>query len=73
MSPYCFILALQLIYLRHDDNPETAITLQDGTPRAVTIRASKYADDVAIISRTAAETSVRATNIFNGSYDDGKL
>ena len=24
VSPYCFILALQLIYLRHDDNPDTS-------------------------------------------------
>ena len=71
--PYCFIIALQLIFLQHDDNPQHSVILQRGTTRECRIGALKYVDDANIVSNSIAESSLRATNLARGSCEDGKL
>ena len=67
VSPYCFILALQLIYLRHDDNPDTGITLQPNTPRAVTIRALIRMHDFRCTTILFEMDSISAATSFFGT------
>ena len=73
VSPYCFILALQLIMLRHDDNPSSGVVLFPGTDREVRVASLLYADDWATICNTTEEQSSRVTNIAIGSYAEGCL
>ena len=73
VSPYCFILALQLIMLRHDDNPNSGVVLMPGTDREVRVASLLYADDWATICKSIEEQSSRVTRIAEGSYSEGCL
>jgi hypothetical protein len=73
VSPYCFIMALQLIFLQCDDRPDQGIVLQEGTESAVRVKSLKYADDIATISPNCAQTSQRITLIANKSFSMGTL
>lgn len=73
VSPYCSILALQLIFLECDDDPNHGIILQAGTNRAVRVKALKYADDIATISPDTVQTSKRITAIAETPFNRGTL
>ena len=73
VSPLCFIIALQAIFLQCDDDPRHGIVLQPGTPQAVRVKSMKYADDVGLLSYTTKESSDRITAIDNASYSLGTL
>ena len=73
VSPFCFILALQLIFLECDDRPNHGIVLKANTDRAVRVKAFRYADDIATISPGIVQTSERITAIAETPLNRGTL
>ena len=72
VSPFCFILALQLIFLECDDRPDHGIVLKANTDRAVRVKALKYADDIATVSPDTTQTSERITTVAETSFNRGE-
>ena len=71
-SPLYFILALELIFRRHDKMPGKGVALMD-----TVLHTLGYADDVATIEEATPEGHERATNrvsaIANGSQQDADM
>ena len=72
LSPLFFILALELIFRRHDSNPDSGVTLGQ-----TIVHTLAFADDAAQVnegnSEGIAKASRRVTDVSKGSKQDADM